>query len=202
MIAMLQGAVAQITNEYGIVMTAGGVGYRVYMPLSDLSDLKEGAQVQLWTYTAVREDAITLYGFLDNEAYKLFEMLLTVKGVGPKIALGILSSTQPENFILAVQNQDLHFLTQLPGIGKKGAERMLLELKDKFGTIVKGSGSVASSANLNLNIQGPVSEAVDALTSLGYARGEIMPVLNSIENVEKLTSEDILKQALKLFARR
>lgn len=202
MIAMLQGTVAQITNEYGIVMTAGGVGYRVYMPLSDLSDLKEGAQVQLWTYTAVREDAITLYGFLDNEAYKLFEMLLTVKGVGPKIALGILSSTQPENFILAVQNQDLHFLTQLPGIGKKGAERMLLELKDKFGTIVKGSGSVASSANLNLNTQGPVSEAVDALTSLGYARGEIMPVLNSIENVEKLTSEDILKQALKLFARR
>ena len=202
MIAMLQGAVAQITNEYGIVMTAGGVGYRVYMPLSDLSDLKEGAQVQLWTYTAVREDAITLYGFLDNEAYKLFEMLLTVKGVGPKIALGILSSTQPENFILAVQNQDLHFLTQLPGIGKKGAERMLLELKDKFGTIVKDSGSVASSANLNLNTQGPVSEAVDALTSLGYARGEIMPVLNSIENVEKLTSEDILKQALKLFARR
>lgn len=202
MIAMLQGAVAQITNEYGIVMTAGGVGYRVYMPLSDLSDLKEGAQVQLWTYTAVREDAITLYGFLDNEAYKLFEVLLTVKGVGPKIALGILSSTQPENFILAVQNQDLHFLTQLPGIGKKGAERMLLELKDKFGTIVKGSSPVASSANLNLNTQGPVSEAVDALTSLGYARGEIMPVLNSIENVEKLTSEDILKQALKLFARR
>lgn len=202
MIAMLRGAVAQITNEYGIVMTAGGVGYRVYMPLSNLSDLKEGAQVQLWTYTAVREDAITIYGFLDNEAYKLFEVLLTVKGVGPKIALGILSSTQPENFILAVQNQDLHFLTQLPGIGKKGAERMLLELKDKFGTIVKDSGSVASSANLNLNTQGPVSEAVDALTSLGYVRGEIMPVLNSIENVEKLSSEEILKQALKLFARR
>lgn len=202
MIAMLRGAVAQITNEYGIVMTAGGVGYRVYMPLSDLSDLKEGTQVQLWTYTAVREDAITLYGFLDNEAYKLFEVLLTVKGVGPKIALGILSSTQPENFILAVQNQDLHFLTQLPGIGKKGAERMLLELKDKFGTIVKGSSPAASSASLNLNTQGPVSEAVDALTSLGYARGEIMPVLNSIENVEKLSSEEILKQALKLFARR
>ncbi len=202
MIAMLRGTVAQITNEYGVVMTAGGVGYRVYMPLSNLSDLKEGAQVQLWTYTAVREDAITLYGFLDNEAYKLFEVLLTVKGVGPKIALGILSSTRPENFILAVQNQDLHFLTQLPGIGKKGAERMLLELKDKFGTIVKGGSPAASSASLNLNTQGPVSEAVDALASLGYARGEIMPVLNSIENVEKLSSEEILKQALKLFARR
>ena len=131
----------------------------------------------------------------------LFEMLLTVKGVGPKIALGILSSTQPENFILAVQNKDLHYLTQLPGIGKKGAERMLLELKDKFGTVESNEWQPAVTKTVVAE-SNAVTEAVDALASLGYARTEIMPVLRQIENVEQLASEEILRQALKLFARR
>lgn len=201
MIGMLVGKIEQRTTEYVIVMTAGGVGYLVFLPLNDLAEVAEGESVKLWVHTSVREDAITLYGFLSESAYKLFEMLLTVKGVGPKIALGILSSTQPENFILAVQNKDLHYLTQLPGIGKKGAERMLLELKDKFGTVESNewqpaaTKSVASESNA-------VAEAVDALASLGYARTEIMPVLRQIENVEQLASEEILRQTLKLFARR
>ncbi|MBQ0107716.1 MAG: Holliday junction branch migration protein RuvA [Phascolarctobacterium sp.] len=201
MIGMLVGKIEQRTTEYVIVMTAGGVGYLVFLPLNDLAEVAEGEPVKLWVHTSVREDAITLYGFLSESAYKLFEMLLTVKGVGPKIALGILSSTQPENFILAVQNKDLHYLTQLPGIGKKGAERMLLELKDKFGTVESNEWQPAVTKTVVAE-SNAVTEAMDALTSLGYARTEIMPVLRQIENVEQLASEEILRQALKLFARR
>lgn len=201
MIGMLVGKIEQRTTEYVIVMTAGGVGYLVFLPLNDLAEVAEGESVKLWVHTSVREDAITLYGFLSESAYKLFEMLLTVKGVGPKIALGILSSTQPENFILAVQNKDLHYLTQLPGIGKKGAERMLLELKDKFGTVESNEWQPASTKTVVAE-SNAVTEAMDALTSLGYARTEIMPVLKQIENVEQLASEEILRQALKFFARR
>lgn len=201
MIGMLVGKIEQRTTEYVIVMTAGGVGYLVFLPLNDLAEVAEGEPVKLWVHTSVREDAITLYGFLSESAYKLFEMLLTVKGVGPKIALGILSSTQPENFILAVQNKDLHYLTQLPGIGKKGAERMLLELKDKFGTVESNEWQPAATKSVVAE-SNAVTEAVDALASLGYARTEIMPVLRQIENVEQLTGEEILRQALKLFARR
>ena len=201
MIGMLVGKIEQRTTEYVIVMTAGGVGYLVFLPLNDLAEVAEGESVKLWVHTSVREDAITLYGFLSESAYKLFEMLLTVKGVGPKIALGILSSTQPENFILAVQNKDLHYLTRLPGIGKKGAERMLLELKDKFGTVESNEWQPAATKTVVAE-SNAVTEAMDALTSLGYARTEIMPVLKQIENVEQLASEEILRQALKLFARR
>lgn len=201
MIGMLIGKIEQRTTEYVIVMTAGGVGYLVFLPLNDLAEVAEGESVKLWVHTSVREDAITLYGFLSESAYKLFEMLLTVKGVGPKIALGILSSTQPEDFILAVQNKDLHYLIQLPGIGKKGAERMLLELKDKFGTVESNEWQPAVTKTVVAE-SNAVTEAVDALASLGYARTEIMPVLRQIENVEQLASEEILRQALKLFARR
>lgn len=201
MIGMLTGKITHLTGEYCVVDTASGVGYRVFMPLSDLSDLSMGASVKVWVHTAVREDAITLYGFLDDDAYRLFEMLLTVKGVGPKIALGILSSTRPDNFVIAIQNKDLHFLTQLPGIGKKGAERMLLELKDKFGASNTGVVGAGVQVN-NISTDGPVSEAVEALASLGYAKAEIMPIIQSINNVEKLNGEEILRQALKLFARR
>ncbi|MCQ2383191.1 MAG: helix-hairpin-helix domain-containing protein, partial [Clostridia bacterium] len=103
-------------------------------------------------------------------------------------------------FILAVQNRDLHFLTQLPGIGKKGAERLLLELKDKFG---KNMGDVQYTVSVSEAMpEGAVTEAVEALASLGYARAEIMPVLKKIKDVEKLSGEEILRQALKLFVRR
>lgn len=200
MIGMLTGKIAQITAEYCIIDTPSGVGYQVFMPISHLADLSNGAGVKAWIHTAVREDAITLYGFLDESAYRLFELLLTVKGVGPKIALGILSSVQSDNFIMAVQNRDLHFLTQLPGIGKKGAERLLLELKDKFGKGVETVGVEVQQTSMAT--EGPVTEAVDALASLGYARAEIMPIINGIKNVEKLSGEEILRQALKLFARR
>lgn len=189
-------------------MTSGGVGYRVLMAGSDLAGLSEGDALDLWIHTAVREDAITLFGFLRQESYDLFQLLLTVKGVGPKIALGILGSTAPENFVAAVQKQDLHYMTQLPGIGKKGAERLLLELKDKVlelgfalnaGDYAKGKNAPATPI---VTATKEVDEAVDALVALGYSKNEVMNAIKEIDNLEGLSGEQILRLALKQFARR
>ena len=135
MIGSIKGTVAYQAAEYCLVETAGGVGYRVFMPVSQLRTLSVGQSVRVLTYTAVREDAIQLYGFMTQQYYDLFTLLLSVSGVGPKGALGILGAAKPEDFYLAVQSRDIKMLTKLPEIGKKTAERMVLELKDKIGTL-------------------------------------------------------------------
>lgn len=199
MIGMLKGLVAHMQADYCIIETAGGVGYRVFMPAAHLAQLTLGKDVKVHIHTAVREDAILLYGFLSSEYYDLFEILLTVSGVGPKMALGILSAIKPEEFYLAIKNKDIKVLVKLPGIGKKTAERMLLELKDKVDDTDSGdeiSETVEAGGN------GAVAEAIEALLSLGYSNSEIMPVLKEISNCNSLSGEEILRQALKLFARR
>ncbi len=201
MIGSVKGLVAYLGQDYCLVETPGGVGYRVFMPSSHLAQLALNQEVRIQTHTAVREDAILLYGFLSQEYYDLFELLLNVSGVGPKLALGILSAIKPESFYLAVQSQDVKMLVKLPGIGKKTAERMLLELKDKVGTFTDNTGRELTASPIFENNQGnPVSEAIEALESLGYARSEILPVLKQIPDCGNLASDTILKQALKLFA--
>lgn len=199
MIGSLKGTVAQLEAEYCIVDTAGGVGYRVFMPSAHLAQLVLGKEVHIHVHTAVREDAILLYGFLSREYYDLFEILLTVSGVGPKMALGILSAIKPDAFYTAVSNKDVKMLVKLPGVGKKTAERMLLELKDKVSSsesddVVQEIAEAGGS--------GAVAEAIEALVSLGYSNSEIMPVLKEIPDCASLSGEAILRQALKLFARR
>lgn len=199
MIGSLKGNVAYLGADYCIVDTAGGVGYRVFMPASHLAQLVLDSKVSLRIHTTVREDAILLYGFLSQEYYELFELLLTVSGVGPKMALGILSTMKPEDFYLAVQSKDIKALTKLPGVGKKTAERMLLELKDKVGSITSEGDSfeeVVAAGGSNA-----VAEAIEALNSLGYSNSEIMPVLQQIPNAADLSGEALLRQALKLFAK-
>lgn len=201
MIGSIQGSVGFLGSDFCLIETAGGVGYRVFMPAAHLAQLALGAHVQVHTHTAVREDAILLYGFLSQEYYALFELLLGVSGVGPKMALGILSAVKPEAFYLAVQSRDVKTLTKLPGVGKKTAERMLLELKDKVGSVSGEAGndfgeSVAAGGS------GAVAEAMEALASLGYSNSEIMPVLKQIPDADKLSGEEVLRQALKLFAKR
>ena len=124
MIGAIKGSVGLLAADYCILDTAGGVGYRVFMPANQLAQLNLGQEVRVQVHTAVREDAIILYGFLTQEAYALFELLLTVSGVGPKMALGILAAVKPEAFYLAVQSKDAKALVKLPGGGKKTAERM------------------------------------------------------------------------------
>lgn len=200
MIGSLKGTVAQLEAEYCIVDTAGGVGYRVFMPSAHLAQLVLGKEVRIHVHTAVREDAILLYGFLSREYYDLFEILLTVSGVGPKMALGILSAIKPDAFYTAVSNKDVKMLVKLPGVGKKTAERMLLELKDKVSGSSDSDDVVQEIAEAGGS--GAVAEAIEALVSLGYSNNEIMPVLKEIPDCASLSGEAILRQALKLFARR
>lgn len=199
MIGSLRGIVAYLGLDYCLLETPGGVGYRVFMPNSHLSQLSLNKEIRVQTHTAVREDAILLYGFLSQDYYALFELLLNVSGVGPKMALGILSAVKPEDFYLAVQSQDIKTLVKLPGIGKKTAERMLLELKDKVGTFTDNRGQDITAAPTSGGTSS-VAEAIEALESLGYARSEILPTLKQIPDCSELSSDVILKQALKLIA--
>lgn len=200
MIGSLKGTVAQLEAEYCIVDTAGGVGYRVFMPSAHLAQLALGKEVRIHVHTTVREDAILLYGFLSREYYDLFEILLTVSGVGPKMALGILSAIKPDAFYTAVSNKDIKMLVKLPGVGKKTAERMLLELKDKVSGRSESDDVMQEIAEAGGS--GAVAEAIEALVSLGYSNSEIMPVMKEIPDCASLSGEAILRQALKLFARR
>lgn len=203
MIGSVTGKIAYLGEDFCLLETAGGVGYRVFMPGNQLGKLVLGNELRALTYTAVREDAILLYGFLDQETYELFTMLLGVSGVGPKGANGICSAISPESFYLAIQSRDMKVLTKLPGIGKKTAERLILELKDKVGSMdldPDGDDSAFVAAVSGTGSDN-VNDAVEALASLGYANSEILPVIRKIKDYKKLSSEDIIRQALKLFAK-
>lgn len=171
MIAFLRGKLAWSGTDQAVI-DVGGVGYRVYTPSSTRARLPEaGREAKIYTYLHVREDALTLYGFTSEDEYQLFELLLGVSGVGPKVALGILSGVTPEGFRRAVVFEDLATLTNIPGVGKKTAQRLILELKDKVGAI--GPVPTEMIAATSPGLQGDAwSEALEALVSLGYSRVE------------------------------
>ena len=199
MIGFIKGNVDYLANDHCIVDN-NGIGYRIFMPFGQLSLLKVGQEVKAFTYLAVRDDALLLYGFLTRDYYNLFLQLISVSGVGPKVALGMLSAAKPDEFYLAIQSRDLKFLTKLPGIGKKTAERLLLELKDKIGsTDGDDLDFVDSTGTLTGTV---VDDAMAALVTLGYTNSEIIPVIKQIQNRDTMKSEEIIRQALKLMARR
>ncbi len=203
MIGSIKGTVAYQAAEYCLVETAGGVGYRVFMPVSQLRTLSVGQSVRVLTYTAVREDAIQLYGFMTQQYYDLFTLLLSVSGVGPKGALGILGAAKPEDFYLAVQSRDIKMLTKLPGIGKKTAERMVLELKDKIGTLESAENDMEFAEAVNGNSDSAaVNEAMAALSALGYSNSEILPVLRKIPDYGTLKRDELIRKALQIFAKK
>lgn len=201
MIGSIKGKIAGLASEYCLIETPGGVGYRVFMPSANLAALSKGSEVRVHTYTAVREDAILLFGFLQQQYYDLFVMLIGVSGVGPKVALGILSAVKPDDFYMAVQNRDMKALTKLPGIGKKTAERLLLELKDK----ISGGDDIIDTVFYPQGgdvPQNAVGEAIEALQALGYTNSEIVPALKSVDGYEAMPCEEIIKYVLKVFAGR
>jgi len=199
MIGFIKGKVDYLSNDHCIVDN-NGIGYRIFMPFGQLALLNVGQEVKAFTYLAVRDDALLLYGFLTRDYYNLFLQLITVSGVGPKVALGMLSAAKPDAFYLAIQSRDLKFLTKLPGIGKKTAERLLLELKDKVGGI---DGEEISFADSTGTLTGTVTDdAMAALVTLGYTNSEIIPVMKQIKDRDKMKSDEIIRQALKLLARR
>ena len=203
MIGSVRGTVAYQAAEYCLIETEGGVGYRVFMPVSQMRTLSLEQEVRVLTYTAVREDAIQLYGFLTQQYYNLFVLLLSVSGIGPKVAIGILGAVRPEDFYLAVQSRDLKKLATLPGIGKKTAERMVLELKDKIGALESEENDREFAAAVSGQAGSEaVNEAMAALVALGYSKSEIMPVLRIIPDYGALKRDELIRKALQIFAKK
>ena len=197
MIGFLRGKVVQLLPDC-CLLDVGGVGYRVYIPSSTRSRLKSGEEAMLYTHLAVREDAMTLYGFESQEEYQGFQLLISVSGIGPKVAMGILSAITIPRLFQAIHGKQLAVLTKLPGVGKKSAERLVLELKDKAAEL-DGDGG-AAAAPLEPEAQAQVSDAAAALSSLGYSQEEISSVLRRI--TKPLSTEETIRFALKEFAGR
>lgn len=196
MIGYLRGEVIYLYTDY-VLLDVHGVGYRVFIANSTRQKLRLHEKAQLFTYTSVREDAIILYGFATQEEYDLFLQLLSVSGIGPKVALGILSSITVEGLCRAIQNKQASVLMKLPGIGKKSAERLILELKDKvaFDGGEQELLTIENEADVGDDM---VAEAMAALQSLGYTQAEIAPIIRKTAKYK--TTEAIIKASLKLLS--
>lgn len=192
----VEGKVARI-GPYLAVIDCGGVGYACRTTSYTLGSLSVGKAAKLYTYLHVREDAFELYGFASERELSSFEMLIGVSGVGPRMALAILSSNTPENLAMAIVSENAKALTSAPGVGKKIAQRIILELKDKLakGQLATGGGETFSPG-VTVIPEDKASEASAALAVLGYGPAEIGAALRGVD-LEGLTLEEIIKQALK-----
>ncbi|WP_071143174.1 Holliday junction branch migration protein RuvA [Acidaminococcus timonensis] len=204
MIGFITGRIDHMGTNF-ILVDTGGVGYRIFMNTGDLARLQVDQKVKVYTYLSVREDALQLFGFLSYDAYSLFTQLITVSGIGPKMAQGILSASKVDSFYLAVKNRDVKFLTKLPGIGKKTAERLLLELKDMVAPegLQDEDGNEVSFNENDLDDDTTTLGAVaEGLASLGFRRDEIDAVLKRLPVKPESTVEQLLDEALKMLYRR
>lgn len=193
----VSGLVAHI-EPYMAVIDCGGVGYACRTTSYTLSSIKKGDKAKLFTHLNVREDAMELYGFATAEELNLFQQLISVSGVGPKAALSILSSSTPANLALSIITGDEKALTCAQGIGKKIAQRVILELKDKLakGQTISAAGESYGGTGVTIIPENKSSEAAAALAVLGYSQSEINVALKGIDMTD-LTLEQIIKQALK-----
>ena len=190
----LNGTVAALEGNLA-VGDCGGMGFACYTTSYTQSQLRVGQPQKLYTYCSIREDAFDIFGFASKEERSCFERLLSVSGVGPKAALAILSATTPDRFTLAVVTGDEKALTAAPGIGKKLAQRIILELKDKIaGEQIRLD--VSTPAPGGSAGGGKVAEATAALTVLGYSQAEIGAALRGVDT-EKLSVEEIVRQCLR-----
>ena len=193
----LKGTVAHVA-PYLAVIDCGGVGYACRTTNNTLSYLEKGKQATLYTYLHVREEIFDLYGFATEEERNCFELLIGVSGVGPKAALSILSAASPESLAMSIITGDEKALTVAQGIGKKIAQRIILELKDKLakGQLGTSTGEQYGGTGVTIIPENKSTEAAAALAVLGYSQSEVAAALKGID-VENTKLEDIIKQALK-----
>lgn len=195
----IKGILSEIASGM-ITVEAGGVGYAICIPQSLLTELPSiGTEVKIYTHFSVREDDQSLFGFLYQEDREMFRQLLTVSGIGPKGALAVLSVMGPDDLRLAIATGDVKSISRAPGIGKKTAERLILDLKDKVSSLsVEGvsAASIAGTASA-ARPSGPVAEAIDALTVLGFSRMEAGRAVGMVALTDDMTTEDVIKGALK-----
>jgi holliday junction DNA helicase RuvA len=180
-----------------VLLNVNGVGYEVDTPLSTFCQLQKGQKVTLWTHLAVREDAQLLYGFSNAQEKSIFRTLLKVNGVGPKMALGILSTLSVEMLIHTVEHEDVNTLVKVPGVGKKTAERLMIELRDRFKALASTpSSSNSTTAQIQFTGHSAVAEAEAALQSLGYKPLEAQKLVSAVKG-EFTEASDIIRAALK-----
>lgn len=195
MIGYLEGTVLHRLDDAVLLHTSGGVGYHVFVPLPLLAaGLAMGEPAQLHITTIVRETEISLYGFEQVHAKRLFEMLLKASGVGPKLALSFLSSFGPQELVEAISRRDLALLATIPGVGRKTADRLCVELGDRMGSVVLPADPASSGR------KGP-GDLISALTNLGFPEKDVVPVVRQMAEQGGAFS-DQLKQALALLGRR
>ena len=196
MFAYIKGSLEIKTNNY-VVIDVNGVGYKIFMSQKGIETLDEiGNIVKVYTYYYVREDNISLYGFTTNEELRMFELLLSVSGIGAKSAITMLSAISPSEFAISVISNDTSKLTKVPGIGNKTAARIILELKDKLNTeqaIEKDEKTEEVVSKQEIN-----EEALAALQVLGYNKKEVEKILEKFDS-SKMTVEEIIKAALSYF---
>ncbi|GFO60306.1 Holliday junction ATP-dependent DNA helicase RuvA [Geomonas silvestris] len=200
MIALLTGKIALKAPDY-IILDVNGVGYRVQIPFSTYYALPaEGSAISLQIYTSVKEDAINLYGFRTQQEKELFQLLIGVSGVGPKLANAILSNSEPGELAESLLRGDLVRLSSIPGIGKKTAERLILELKEKVKKLGLAQGAAHEAAPVT-GKQEIKEDVLSALINLGYKESVVQKALNELRIAEDATVETVLKQALKVLMR-
>lgn len=197
MIGSLTGVVRALEAPV-VLLDVNGIGYEIDTPLSTFCQLKPGQKVTLWTHLVVREDAQLLYGFSDSTDKALFRTLIKVNGVGPKLALSILSSMSSAMLIQAIDMQDVTTLTRIPGVGKKTAERLVIELRDRLQSLSSSaSGDGTSLAHqFGITSVSPVAEAEAALVSLGYKPLEAQKAIAAVKSEFSQTA-DLIRAALK-----
>lgn len=198
MIASLQGTIAYRSIDH-VIVEVGGVGYRLLIPLSTFYALPESGATRFQVYTHVRDDAILLFGFLSSAEKDLFVLLISVSGVGPKLALNILSHIPAPALLAALAEGDAKRLATLPGIGKKTAERLVLELREKvhkLGVLPAHAAPLSPTAAAT-----SLEDALSALVNLGYKEAQARKVLEAMEITSDSGVEDVLKGALKVLVR-
>lgn len=199
MLAWLRGHIVDISEPGKLVMDVQGVGYDVETSLQTYFQVLPQTEtpISLHIHTVVREDAFLLYGFLEKEERTLFRALIKVNGIGPKSAMAMLSSITPSEFIQCIESENSALLTKLPGIGKKTAERLIVEMRDKISNLASTSAQGAKP-QLSASVRSE-HEAISALEALGYKTQEALKVIKKIEVGEK-TAEQLIREALQLLA--
>lgn len=206
MLAYIKGKLEMKMTGY-IVIDVGGLGYKIFMSDSGIEKLGNiGETVKVHTYYRVREDDISIYGFNTLEELKMFELLISVSGVGAKTALAMLAVCEPTDFALAIITEDIKTLTQIPGIGAKSAQRIVLELKDKIKKeqqiqeLTKAAKGIKTKVEIAIENNQKVEEAIAALQVLGYNKKEIEKAFEKIDK-EELSTEDLIRKGLTILGK-
>lgn len=206
MISYIKGELTEIFNDM-IVVESNGIGYNINVPTSVIEQISSiGNEVKIYTYLNVKEDECSLFGFLTRDDLNMFKMLISVNGIGPKVAVGALSNISSDDLRFAVLSDDVAAIKALPGIGPKTAQKLIIELKDKLKLDEVFESALARNAQGSAAKTGSSSimmirnDAVEALVSLGYSGKDALKAVKAVEDIENKDSETVLKEALKNLA--